>query len=218
MPTLLLLLAGTVNAQEACTAQEVAADLDGQLCAFGFDGTCDAGIDCPERTDCFDCDPCAQYIGDCQGCVANGCLYCPDGISGTAFCLSPAVAEGYASECFIDSPGFIDSCPSCNYPAQGSDSPEPLELCELAYDKTCNEVFDETLFDSVFGDQGPFICGVGTDCFDCDPCHQWDYTSCGECVANGCAWCGYVTIIFVSLVHDYSMTDAFISLFLFLYP
>jgi len=28
----------------------------------------------------------------------------------------------------------------------------------------------------------------GGDCFDCDPCRQYNY-DCGGCIANGCYWC-----------------------------
>jgi hypothetical protein len=33
-------------------------------------------------------------------------------------------------------------------------------------------------------------CPTDTDCFDCDPCQAYSFTSCQDCTANGCVWCG----------------------------
>ncbi|CAB9519151.1 Furin-like protease 1, isoform 1 (Partial), partial [Seminavis robusta] len=30
---------------------------------------------------------------------------------------------------------------------------------------------------------------VCADCFDCDPCREYSYTSCDDCTAEGCFWC-----------------------------
>ena len=34
------------------------------------------------------------------------------------------------------------------------------------------------------------FCRNGTDCLDCDPCQDYSFTSCQNCTANGCVWCG----------------------------
>jgi hypothetical protein len=39
-------------------------------------------------------------------------------------------------------------------------------------------------------DDDDIICQTGTDCFDCDPCQDYSFTSCQNCTANGCMWCG----------------------------
>ena len=43
-------------------------------------------------------------------------------------------------------------------------------------------------FDSMC-DAGVY-CQFNTDCFDCDPCQEYSFTSCQDCTANGCVWCG----------------------------
>lgn len=39
-------------------------------------------------------------------------------------------------------------------------------------------------------------CNLGTDCFDCDPCHSLRYQGCEACTAAGCQWCGRDAVCF----------------------
>jgi hypothetical protein len=39
-------------------------------------------------------------------------------------------------------------------------------------------------------DADGITCPLGTDCFDCDPCHSYRFQGCDACTAAGCLWCG----------------------------
>lgn len=51
-----------------------------------------------------------------------------------------------------------------------------LDDCQFRFDSICRDA--------------RFYCPSGTDCFDCDPCQDYSFTSCQNCTANGCVWCG----------------------------
>jgi hypothetical protein len=174
---LLLILATTTRAQQRCSDAEVVAD----DCPTTNDGVCDQGnrLDCPVGTDCFDCDPCAAFSGtSCTECQAAGCAWCPDPDPTRQWCTSPTLAILQPDTCLVLYPGYVvDACPTCDY-SSGSIS----DSCPFFWDQICDEVFYPT-----FGDT---LCGQNTDCFDCDPCHAFDNTSCEACTANeNCVWC-----------------------------
>lgn len=58
---------------------------------------------------------------------------------------------------------------------QGKDTcDDSTDSCDSKYDDNCDEGRS---------------CAFGTDCFDCDPCRQYDRTSCSKCTSGGCGWC-----------------------------
>lgn len=64
----------------------------GDTCGLLFNGVCDADSGaCPANTDCFDCDPCAEWKFDCEACTANGCHYCAT----DTVCSSQALLEDF---------------------------------------------------------------------------------------------------------------------------
>lgn len=181
-----------VDLPDACTAQEIVDDASGLDCIYLTDNECDAGIFCPDRTDCFDCDPCLQYSGtSCEECIAAGCHWCPHSNPDLQLCNSPLIALAYNTQCLVSSfDRYVDTCPSltCEYTPNMDGPPDS---CRFRFDGECDE-------GGPSADGTPNVgieaCGQNTDCFDCDPCHQYDFTSCEECTsASGglnCNWCG----------------------------
>ena len=81
-----LLLADAIFSQ----AQTCDYSSDTTSCNYVADAVCDAGTDfCPQNTDCFDCDACQQFNGDCGLCTQNACYFCPS----DARCLSRPLSE-----------------------------------------------------------------------------------------------------------------------------
>jgi hypothetical protein len=53
--------------------------------------------------------------------------------------------------------------------------------CPFQFNRQCDAITN--------GSNEPPRCQTGQDCYDCDPCHDFNYKSCSECVAQGCLWC-----------------------------
>ena len=174
-----------------CTPQEIAQDFlqdpNTNQCAlleYLADGFCDVTIDgtgsCLLGTDCYDCDPCMEYSGNCASCIdSQGCLYS----SVETACRSQDILNVYQGE------GYVNECPVCDYTLQGGGGIDASSnTCSFSFDGVCDQEAIE--FDDGFTLDPS--CPSATDCFDCDPCRAWDFTSCGECTAQNCAWCRYV--------------------------
>jgi hypothetical protein len=65
-------------------------------------------------------------------------------------------------------------------------SPYTCTAVEILSDTTCPFTYD---FECDAGIEDN--CSSVSDCFDCDPCREFDHTDCGTCTAAFCAWCGY---------------------------
>lgn len=186
---LLLVGIGGVKAQELffCTEEEIFAD----ACDSASNLICEANTTsaCPARSDCLDCDPCMQYRGtDCQTCTSAGCHWCAHSNPLYQSCHSPEIAQLLPDSCAVTLNGYVSSnltCPSktCAY----LDGQLVPDTCFLAFDGICDQ---GTTSVADGGDGISETCGFNTDCFDCDPCHDNDFTTCEQCTADGnCNWC-----------------------------
>lgn len=88
----IILFAAAVNFSQA-QAQSVACDFSDTFgCVYIADGVCDnigSSSVCLTGTDCYDCDDCQIYNGECGLCTQNNCYYCPS----DARCLSQPITE-----------------------------------------------------------------------------------------------------------------------------
>jgi len=72
--------------QTECPVIEETCDFENDPCDQQFDGICNAGVDCPANSDCYDCSECTQLrtLG-CEGCTNAGCVWC----GAEALCMPP---------------------------------------------------------------------------------------------------------------------------------
>ena len=76
-----------LHCQEQCNAEPLieACDAENDSCPSRLNGRCDNergyNREGCEGGDCFDCDRCKEFRGDCQECVAHGCFWCPGSVS-----------------------------------------------------------------------------------------------------------------------------------------
>jgi Subtilase family/Proprotein convertase P-domain len=57
--------------------------------SWQLDKACEATREEGFCSDCLDCDPCRVYSYDCDGCIANGCVWC----AGDALCSSVVITQ-----------------------------------------------------------------------------------------------------------------------------
>ena len=91
------------------TPQEGTCDFANDPCVYVNDGACDAGVFCPNNSDCFDCSPCMDHrFEGCDACTAAGCLWC----GADASCLPPGGEDFLPSSFQCTATDFATTCPA----------------------------------------------------------------------------------------------------------
>lgn len=106
-----LLIGVTIYCNVKCiqAAADLSCDVSADNCPSQFNGVCDRETNSKcAGGDCYDCDECQDFAYDCNGCLENGCYWCP----GDAACYNSAyyTVSNIFSHCSKPSDYVQDSC------------------------------------------------------------------------------------------------------------